>query len=193
MKLEFITKKTIPCIFLPTIGVWTIALISQSSAYRQKIILSAACGSHSCQLLTKRLPIFHQDCIASRRRLHSFGATKEILLGLGLEVKQVYHFENATRVIQVVADGFIELNGIEFSPGLETLYVTDTGSQQCNGLPNQPSTINAFDIVNNSRLQNRRIFAWANRRWSSCLEFAWDSLRQSSYRGPEQQSRICSG
>ncbi|ODA78235.1 hypothetical protein RJ55_05616 [Drechmeria coniospora] len=76
--------------------------------------------------------------------------------------KQVYRFEPATGVIQVVADGFVEPNGIEFSPDLKTVYISDTGSQQAEFDPRGPSTIYAFDVVDGKRLANRRTFAWAD-------------------------------
>ncbi|POR39513.1 Gluconolactonase [Tolypocladium paradoxum] len=76
--------------------------------------------------------------------------------------KQVYRFEPGTGIVQVVADGFVEPNGFEFSPDLKTVYVSDTGSQQFGKVPTQPSTIYAFDVVDHKRLVNRRTFAWAD-------------------------------
>ncbi|KAF2140081.1 uncharacterized protein K452DRAFT_253858, partial [Aplosporella prunicola CBS 121167] len=76
--------------------------------------------------------------------------------------KQVYRFEPATGVLQVVADGFVESNGLEFSPDLKTLYVSDTGSGQFSTNLTRPGTIYAFDIVGKKRLQNRRTFAFAD-------------------------------
>jgi gluconolactonase len=77
---------------------------------------------------------------------------------------QVYRFDPRSGAIQVVADGFIAANGLEFSPDLKTLYVTDTGAQQViNGLNGtRPSTIYAFDIVGGTTVDNRRTFAWAD-------------------------------
>ncbi len=40
---------------------------------------------------------------------------------------QVYRFDPRTKGVRVVADGFDMPNGICFSPGEETVYVTDTG------------------------------------------------------------------
>lgn len=79
--------------------------------------------------------------------------------------KQVYRFSPSTGEIAVVADGFTQCNGIEFSPDLKTLYVTDTGAQ---GFVPQdrnftrPGTIYAFDVVGEKRLENRRTFAYAD-------------------------------
>ncbi|KFG80697.1 lactonohydrolase [Metarhizium anisopliae] len=76
--------------------------------------------------------------------------------------KQVYRFEPDTGIVQVVADGFVQPNGLEFSPDLRTLYISDTGSQQFGREPTQPSTIYAYDVVDKRRLANRRTFAWAD-------------------------------
>ncbi|KAK8208540.1 lactonohydrolase [Phyllosticta capitalensis] len=77
--------------------------------------------------------------------------------------KQVYRFEPDTGIIQVVADGFVESNGLEFSPDEKTLYVTDTGSAKWSQFNyTRPSTIYAFDVVNGKRLSNRRTFAFAD-------------------------------
>ncbi|PHH75936.1 hypothetical protein CDD80_1932 [Ophiocordyceps camponoti-rufipedis] len=74
--------------------------------------------------------------------------------------KHVYRFEPQSGRVQVVADGFVQPNGIEFSPDQKTLYVSDTGSQQFDVVPGQPSTIYAYDIVGKRRLMNRRVFAY---------------------------------
>lgn len=76
--------------------------------------------------------------------------------------KQVYRFEPATGVVQVVADGFVQPNGIEFSPDLKTVYVTDTGAGEFQMNGTRPANIYAFDVVENKRLQNRRTFAWSD-------------------------------
>jgi gluconolactonase len=74
--------------------------------------------------------------------------------------RHVYRFEPETGRVQVVADGFIQPNGLEFSPDLKTLYVSDTGSSKEN--PTGPSTIYAFDIVDSRRLAGRRTFAFVD-------------------------------
>jgi gluconolactonase len=79
--------------------------------------------------------------------------------------KQVYRFSPATGEIGVVADGFVQSNGLEFSPDLKTLYVSDTGAA---GGPllgtnlTRPATIYAFDVINQKTLANRRTFAYAD-------------------------------
>lgn len=76
---------------------------------------------------------------------------------------QVYRFEPSTGVIQAVADGFGQANGIEFSPDLKTVYVTDTGAQGFNYSISGPANIYAFDISKDGKsLVNRRLFAVAN-------------------------------
>lgn len=77
------------------------------------------------------------------------------------QVKQVYRFEPTTGIVQVVADGFDESNGLEFSPDLKTLYVTDTGAQHFGPNATRPATIYAFDVTKDmKRLENRRTFAY---------------------------------
>ncbi|KAI9711706.1 MAG: hypothetical protein M1820_001850 [Bogoriella megaspora] len=77
--------------------------------------------------------------------------------------KQVYRYEPSTGVIQAVADGFIESNGIEFSPDYKTLYVTDSGSDQgARTVLTDPASIYAFDVVNGKTLANRRLFAFSD-------------------------------
>ncbi|KAF2791307.1 calcium-dependent phosphotriesterase [Melanomma pulvis-pyrius CBS 109.77] len=77
--------------------------------------------------------------------------------------KQVYRFDARTGEIQVVADGFDQSNGLEFSPDLKTLYVTDTGAQHFAPNLTRPATIYAFDVTEDAkRLVNRRTFAYAD-------------------------------
>jgi gluconolactonase len=79
--------------------------------------------------------------------------------------KQVYRFTPSTGEIGVVADGFVQSNGLEFSPDLKTLYVSDTGAA---GGPllgtnlTRPATVYAFDVVGQKTLANRRTFAYAD-------------------------------
>ncbi|KZF19306.1 calcium-dependent phosphotriesterase [Xylona heveae TC161] len=76
---------------------------------------------------------------------------------------QVYRFEPGTGVIQVVADGFVKPNGLEFSPDYKTVYITDTGAVQYNLNLTGPSTIYAFDVTpDEKRLVNRRVFAFVD-------------------------------
>ncbi|EAW19974.1 SMP-30/gluconolactonase/LRE family protein [Aspergillus fischeri NRRL 181] len=83
---------------------------------------------------------------------------------------QVYRYDPGNGLIRAVADGFVRPNGLCFSPGLDTLYVTDTGAIHGSPLvpnnPAGPSHIYAFDIVYpggraEPQLVNRRVFAYA--------------------------------
>ncbi|CAI6334404.1 unnamed protein product [Periconia digitata] len=76
---------------------------------------------------------------------------------------QVYRFTPSTGEIAVVASGFSQSNGLEFSPDLKTLYVSDTGAQEFDQNFTRPATIYAFDIQEDSRtLANRRTFAYVD-------------------------------
>lgn len=79
---------------------------------------------------------------------------------------QVYRFEPLTGVLQAVADEFVAPNGIEFSPDLAHVYVTDTGTNQFSNesiIPLNPATIYRFDITADGKgLHNRRLFAYAD-------------------------------
>lgn len=74
--------------------------------------------------------------------------------------KHVYRFSPGTGQVAVVADGFLQSNGIEFSPDFKTLYVSDTGS--AGAAPTRPATIYAYDVVKKTRLANRRVFAYVD-------------------------------
>ncbi|OHF04248.1 SMP-30/Gluconolaconase/LRE-like region [Colletotrichum orchidophilum] len=74
----------------------------------------------------------------------------------------VYRFDPKTGAVQVVADGFQQPNGVEFSPDGKTLYVSDTGAITTSLNLAGPATIYAFDIVDNKRLANKRKFAYAD-------------------------------
>jgi gluconolactonase len=77
--------------------------------------------------------------------------------------KQVYRFDPKTGEVAVVADGFDQSNGLEFSPDLKTLYVTDTGAQHFSPNLTRPATIYAYDVVNDGKsLANKRTFAYAD-------------------------------
>jgi gluconolactonase len=76
--------------------------------------------------------------------------------------KQVYRFSPVTGEIQVVATDFDQPNGLEFSPDLKTLYVTDTGAQHFERNFTRPASIYAFDVVDGKRLANRRTFVYVD-------------------------------
>ena len=75
---------------------------------------------------------------------------------------QVYRFNPSTGVVQVVADGFEQSNGIEFSPDYLTLYITDTGAMTTSMDPLGAATIYAFDVVHGKFLRNKRLFAYSD-------------------------------
>ncbi|QDS77369.1 hypothetical protein FKW77_005646 [Venturia effusa] len=77
---------------------------------------------------------------------------------------QVYRFEPKTGRVSVVADGFDQSNGIEFSPDFETIYIADTGAQEIATYDaSSPATIFAFDVVKKKYLRNRRVFAYIHK------------------------------
>ncbi|KAJ4368615.1 hypothetical protein N0V86_009522 [Didymella sp. IMI 355093] len=76
--------------------------------------------------------------------------------------KQVYRFSPKTGEIAVVADGFLQPNGLDFSPDLKTLYVSDTGAQEFAKNLTRPATLYAFDVINKKNLAGRRTFAYAD-------------------------------
>ncbi|KAK6387364.1 hypothetical protein LTS17_000632 [Exophiala oligosperma] len=83
---------------------------------------------------------------------------------------QVYRFNPETKECWMVADGFVECNGLCFSPDYKLLYVTDTGAIQAHAGPGDghqfsmnhklPGTIYVYDVVNGRELHNRRVFAF---------------------------------
>lgn len=76
--------------------------------------------------------------------------------------KQVYRFSPSTGEIAVVADGFVQPNGLDFSHDLKTLYVSDTGAQGFEKNLTRPASLYAFDVVNKKNLAGRRTFAYAD-------------------------------
>ena len=76
--------------------------------------------------------------------------------------KQVYRFSPETGSIAVVADGFVQPNGLEFSPDLKTLYVSDTGAVGFDKNLTRPASLYAFDVINKKNLAGRRTFAFAD-------------------------------
>ena len=77
--------------------------------------------------------------------------------------KQVYRFNPATGEIAVVATDFVQCNGLEFSPDLKTLYVSDTGAVGFDRNLTRPATLYAFDVTEDmKRLTGRRVFAYAD-------------------------------
>ncbi|RMZ07446.1 hypothetical protein D0862_04277 [Hortaea werneckii] len=79
--------------------------------------------------------------------------------------QQIYRFEPATGIVQAVADGFVAVNGIEFSPDWEFVYVSDTGFATYPGVMNasEPASIYRYRIsADEKRLQDRQLFAYSD-------------------------------
>jgi len=93
----------------------------------------------------------------------TYGAIQDFRLPQDLPC-QVYRFKPSTGQIWCVADGFVECNGLCFSPDHSKMYITDTGSVQ-GPVPDRrkPATIYEFDVVDEgTRLANRRLFAYCD-------------------------------
>jgi gluconolactonase len=58
--------------------------------------------------------------------------------------------------LSVACDDFVKPNGIAFSPDERTLYIADTGASHD---PEGPRHIRAFDVAEDGRLANSRVFA----------------------------------
>ena len=73
------------------------------------------------------------------------------------EKHNVYRVDPKSGDIKVVADDFVEPNGIAFSPDEKKLYVIDTGFTDG---PQNPSHIRVFDVdVAAGKLSNSKVFA----------------------------------
>jgi gluconolactonase len=73
----------------------------------------------------------------------------------------VYRYDPASDRLSVVADCFDKPNGLAFSPGERTLYITDSGANQEPGSYHvrRPHRIVAFDVHDGSHLGAGRLFA----------------------------------
>jgi gluconolactonase len=73
----------------------------------------------------------------------------------------VHRFDPRTGSAIVVAVSFDKPNGLCFSPGETTLYVSDSGANHEPGSydPDRPHHIKAFDVLPFGRLENERVFA----------------------------------
>jgi gluconolactonase len=75
----------------------------------------------------------------------------------------VYRFSPSTGEIRVVATDILQPNGLEFSPDYKTLYVSDTGAILADTNFTRPSTVYAFDVIEDHKaLSGRRTFAYAD-------------------------------
>ncbi|POM74865.1 Putative SMP-30/Gluconolaconase/LRE-like region [Phytophthora palmivora] len=94
--------------------------------------------------------------------------------------RHIYRFEPSTGVVQVLDDGFVQLNGIEFSPDYKTLYVSDTGAQEAELDLSRPATIYAYDIVDNKTTRDSKTSACSH---SQTVEFLTGILLGKIYLG----------
>ncbi len=73
------------------------------------------------------------------------------------EKHNVYRVDPKSGEVKVVADDFVEPNGLAFSPDEKKLYVCDTGFTDG---PNNPSHIRVFDVdLAGGKISNSKVFA----------------------------------
>ncbi|KAK4064362.1 hypothetical protein Trihar35433_7879 [Trichoderma harzianum] len=75
---------------------------------------------------------------------------------------QVYRLNPDTRAVTVVADEFVNCNGITFSPEGRYAYITDTGAGKAfRGYENTgPSTIYRYTVARDGTFKDRKVFAY---------------------------------
>jgi gluconolactonase len=131
-----------------------------------------------------------------------------------LEIKEAtYRIDAATAKMEVVSDELHKPNGLCFSEDYTKLYVADTGGQN-------PKGIQVFDVVDGSKLRNRRLFCsmeyegrmggadgircdqdgnvwaaagWAGAGYDGVHVFAPDGQRIGLIRLPEICGNLCFG
>jgi gluconolactonase len=79
----------------------------------------------------------------------------------------VYRLDARSGELKVVADDFVQPNGIAFSPDERLLYIVDTGRSH---RPDGPRHIRSFDVGEDGRLVPRGVFA-------ECTHGCFDGLR----------------
>ena len=119
----------------------------------------------------------------------------------------VFCFDPQKNELRVAADDFVKPNGIAFSPDEKILYIADTGASHD---PDGPRHIRAFDVGDDGKLRNSRIFATcdaglfdgfrcdtAGRVWSSAADgvhcFAPDGTLMGKIKVPEVVANVCFG
>lgn len=119
----------------------------------------------------------------------------------------VFCFDPKSGALRVAADDFVKPNGIAFSPDEKILYIADTGASHD---PDGPRHIRAFDVGEDGKLRNSRIFATcdaglfdgfrcdtAGRVWSSAADgvhcFAPDGTLMGKIKVPEVVANVCFG
>lgn len=119
----------------------------------------------------------------------------------------VYRLDPADGALSVVAGDFVRPNGLAFSPDEKTLYIADSSVTHD---PQGCHHIRAFDVVDDKRLANGRVFTVINpgfpdgfridvdgRIWCSSGDgvqvFAPDGVRLGKILVPEPVSNVCFG
>ena len=119
----------------------------------------------------------------------------------------VFCFDPRSGELRVAADDFVKPNGIAFSPDEKILYIADTGASHD---PDGPRHIRAFDVDDDGKLKNSRVFATcdaglfdgfrcdtAGRVWSSAADgvhcFAPDGTLMGKIKVPEVVANVCFG
>jgi gluconolactonase len=68
----------------------------------------------------------------------------------------VFRLDPISQKLQVVADDFVQPNGLAFSPNEDKLYVSDTGLSHN---PKGPHHIRVFDVAKNGTVKGGKVFA----------------------------------
>lgn len=71
------------------------------------------------------------------------------------KTRNVYRLDPATGALSIVADDFLQPNGLAFSPDESLLYVADSGASHDETAPRH---IRVFDVIDGHRLDNGRVF-----------------------------------
>ena len=126
---------------------------------------------------------------------------------------RVYRIDGNTGDATVVDDMLEKPNGLAFSPDFKILYVSDTGFTH---KPGHPKQIHAFDVTDQHRLTNHRVFCdlgaavpdgfridvdgniWSSAGWAGAAEdgvhvFAPDGDKIGAIHTPEVISNLCFG
>jgi len=126
---------------------------------------------------------------------------------------RVYRIDGNTGDATVVDDMLEKPNGLAFSPDFKILYVSDTGFTH---KPGHPRQIHAFNVTDQHRLTNHRVFCdlgaavpdgfrvdvdgniWSSAGWAGAAEdgvhvFAPDGDKIGAIHTPEVISNLCFG
>ena len=81
--------------------------------------------------------------------------------------QRVYRIDPANHAVSVVADDFVQPNGLAFSPDESLLYIVDTGATH---VPDGPHHVRKFRVAANGTLSGGEVFA-------TCPVGLYDGLR----------------